>query len=268
MDTTCSQGALRTRTGSLVASSIRLVALAACLGFVCAATAGTASAHGRDNDRDKDNRHNLIRWPQGVAGTVEGLKRQVAGLQTQVTTLSTANASLQASLTSAQAAIATLQAKVAALEANGGGGGGGGGTVPPVLNDLAKYLKVDPNAINGVNGPHVILTGVNLHLRSGTGSTDDDQSPTGQPVGLGNLIVGYNEVNPTGGVRTGSHNVVGGSFNNFSSVGGLVMGVRGTVSGQYATVLGGDMNMASGVASSVLGGFRTFATAPQQRIPQ
>lgn len=240
--------------------------LAIGLGLSCVLMAGGALAHGRDNDRD--NRHSLVRWPSGIAGTVEGLKRQVTGLQTQVTTLTNANTALQSSLTSAQAAIAALQSKVAALEAHGGGGAGGGGAVPPVLSDLAKYLKVEPNAINGVNGPHVILTGVNLHLRSGSGSTDESQTASGQPLGLGNLIVGYNELNPTGGLRTGSHNIVGGSFNNFSSVGGLIVGVRGTINGQYATVLGGDMNMASGVASSVLGGFRTFATAPQQRVPQ
>ncbi|HEU4684294.1 MAG TPA: hypothetical protein VFS39_07315 [Nitrospira sp.] len=222
---------------------------------------GTMAAAHDNHDR---GRHSLIHYPGGLPRAMDALAKQVAALQAQVTTLSTVNAALQSALNTSQATTAALQARVAALESNGAGGATG----PSALADLAKYVKIDPNTLNGLRGPHIIFTGVNVHVRSGSGSTDDAQTATGQPVGLGNLIVGYNEPNPAGGLRTGSHNIIGGSYNNFSSVGGLAIGVRNTIDGQYATVLGGDMNMASGVASSVLGGFRSFATAPQQRIPQ
>ncbi len=54
------------------------------------------------------------------------------------------------------------------------------------LTALSQYPTVDPNPINGLDGPRVILAGVNLHVRSGSGSTGDN----GTPTGLGNLIVG------------------------------------------------------------------------------
>ena len=57
----------------------------------------------------------------------------------------------------------TLQAHIDAIQLTGGGGG----TVPQQLLDLAPYLSVDLNPINGLAGPHVILTGVNLHIRNG-----------------------------------------------------------------------------------------------------
>src|SRR6185436_11253646 len=77
----------------------------------------------------------------------------------------------------------------------------------PVLTDLAKYVKIEPGMVNGVKGPHVIFSGVNLHVESGSGTTAE----AGAPTGLGNLIVGYNEMPmPTGGSRVGSHNLVVG----------------------------------------------------------
>ena len=56
--------------------------------------------------------------------------------------------------------------------------------------------------------------------------------------GLGNLIVGYNELgNPNGDNRTGSHNLVTGQQNSFSSYGGLVVG-QVTTPSPDAMVLG------------------------------
>jgi hypothetical protein len=81
--------------------------------------------------------------------------------------------------------------------------------------------------------------------------------------GLGNLIVGYNESRVVfGGTddRTGSHNVVVGEFNNFSSFGGLVVGGFNEISGQFASVSGGTANTASGFGSSVSGGSANTAS--------
>ena len=59
----------------------------------------------------------------------------------------------------------------------------------PVLTDLAKYVKIEPGVVNGVKGPHVIFSGVNLHVESGSGTTADAGAPTG---GTG-IVVDGNE---------------------------------------------------------------------------
>ncbi len=62
-------------------------------------------------------------------------------------------------------------------------------------SDLAEaqaklaYVSIQQGSMNGVNGPHMIIEGCNLHVRSGSGATDDNANLTG----LGNLIIGYNE---------------------------------------------------------------------------
>ena len=103
----------------------------------------------------------------------------------------------------------------------------------------------------------VVITGANLRIVNGLGSTFTTN-------GVGNLIVGYNELvndRRRPDVRTGSHNVVVGSFNNFSSFGGLVVGETNEISGQFASVSGGFRNSASGANASVSGGFLNTASS-------
>src|SRR5262249_49290317 len=104
----------------------------------------------------------------------------------------------------------------------------------------------------------VVITGANLRIVNGLGTTETTN-------GGGNLIVGYNESrqgNPdcsgsTGSfctdTHTGSHNVVVGQQNNFSSFGGLVVGEHNEISGTFASVSGGSSNIASGDSASVSG---------------
>ncbi|HEV3050073.1 MAG TPA: hypothetical protein VGX50_07185 [Longimicrobium sp.] len=124
-------------------------------------------------------------------------------------------------------------------------------------------------------GQAMYFTGVNVHLRNGANRTDAAN-------GLGNLIVGYNELrpnNPDGSnpnVRTGSHNVIVGYQHNYGSFGGLVVGnkcqilapyasvtggLNNTARGLYAHVSGGRSNTASGEASCVSGGYVNIASA-------
>jgi hypothetical protein len=113
-------------------------------------------------------------------------------------------------------------------------------------------------------GHEVIITGANLRLVNGLGSTDctvelDEPMPD-CPNGLGNLIVGYNERREFGeNMRTGSHNVVVGQFHNFSRVGGLVVGDFNEIGGDFAVVSGGQRNTASGDRSAVSGGLSNTA---------
>ena len=67
---------------------------------------------------------------------------------------------------------------------------------------LEDYLRIEMNPINGLPGPHIIIEGANLHVRSGSGATDD---LGGVLYGLGNVVIGYNEYDPTPfRARTGS----------------------------------------------------------------
>ena len=97
---------------------------------------------------------------------------------------------------------------------------------------MDPYVSVDNGTIDDLAGPHIIFTGANVHIRSGSGYTDD------APNGLGNLIVGYNE-NPWTYARTGSHNMVIGPEHGYSSYGGFVAGVRNRISGVDSSVSGG-----------------------------
>ncbi len=98
------------------------------------------------------------------------------------------------------------------------------------------------------SGNEITISGANLHINSATGSTD------GSVNGLGNLIVGYNEERGSGDDRSGSHNIVVGVMQNFSSYGGLVVGFSNNIEGPSASITGGYNNTASGTASSVSGG--------------
>jgi hypothetical protein len=122
------------------------------------------------------------------------------------------------------------------------------------LEELLKHFSREKNEI--------FITGANLHIVNGLGSTDCGELE-GEPIpdcpnGLGNLIVGYNEsrVPITGeeDIRTGSHNVVVGQQHNFSRFGGLVVGNFNTISGDFAVVSGGGNNTASGFRAAVSGG--------------
>src|SRR5262244_1312814 len=64
-----------------------------------------------------------------------------------------------------------------------------------------QYISGGPN--------EVVITGANLRIVNGLGATDTTN-------GLGNLIVGYNE-SRVGDIHTGSHNIVLGFQNSFSS---------------------------------------------------
>ena len=123
---------------------------------------------------------------------------------------------------------------------------------------LEDFLTIETNMINGVPGPHIILTGVNLHLRSGSGATDD---LGGLTLGLGNVIIGYNELGDTLRARNGSHNLIVGADHGFSSFAGLVAGISNEVNEPNCSVTGGSGNQANAWAASISGGEKNLATA-------
>jgi hypothetical protein len=126
------------------------------------------------------------------------------------------------------------------------------------LKLLLQHVLVDDKDRNGLAGPHIIIEGANGHIQSGTGGTGDG----GHPIGLGNLIIGYNEVVPGTNpdlLRTGSHNLVIGAQHTYTSHGGLVAGQQNTISGPYASVSGGRLSTAQGEGASVNGGYGNSA---------
>ena len=124
------------------------------------------------------------------------------------------------------------------------------------------------DSTNTSKQPTVRFSGVNVQIVSGTGTTE------GTINGTGNLIIGYNELGRANfisgetDVRTGSHNIIVGVLNNYSSYGTVVsgnfnattgpyaaaFGHVNTASNTYAVVSGGEQNVASGFASNVTGG--------------
>jgi hypothetical protein len=108
------------------------------------------------------------------------------------------------------------------------------------------------------SGNDIYVTNANLHIRSGSGQT------YGTVNGLGNLIIGYNEgrySSDGADDRTGSHNLILGRCNNYTSYGGLVAGYLNTINNKYATIAGGDHNIVSGAFSCILGGYYNRASA-------
>jgi hypothetical protein len=165
--------------------------------------------------------------PGGIPAEIAELKAEVAALQSQVH---------------------ALQTQLAAIKSNN-------------ALKLGPFVDVDPNPENGVRGPNITFKGANIHIVSGLNATDDN----GSPSGLGNLIIGYDELLPNQVVvRGGSHNLVIGRFNSFApgAFGGLVAGEQNTISNEAASVSAGIDNTASGRLSSVSGG--AFNTASGQ----
>jgi hypothetical protein len=101
----------------------------------------------------------------------------------------------------------------------------------------------------------LLIRGANLQVVSGSGETH------GEPNGLGNIIIGYNEErSDEENVRTGSHMLVVGRENNYSSFGGIVAGIHNQTSNDFASVNGGFSNLADGVAATVNGGTDNHAS--------
>ena len=120
------------------------------------------------------------------------------------------------------------------------------------VTSLQSQVSALRSTLSGVtrSGKTLRFTGLNLQVLSGSGST------SGAVNGLGNVIIGYNEVP---GTQTGSHNLVLGDNQAFTSYGGIIGGQNNRLNGAYAAVLGFN-NSAGGNYSSVAGGNLNSAT--------
>jgi hypothetical protein len=190
-------------------------------------------------------------------GRIESLAASIVALQSRVE-------ALDARVADQISTIAVLQSRLDDVETSG-------------VMALSPYILVDE--ITDERGPLVRLSGVNLQLVNGEGYTDSVN-------GLGNLIIGYDEVDTdapasdakcsdglyveqegcegAGEVwstshKSGSHYLVTGLSNNYSQYGGIVAGSFNFANGAFSTVTGGYQNVASGEVSSVSGGRENVA---------
>jgi hypothetical protein len=121
-----------------------------------------------------------------------------------------------------------------------------------LYRSLFNFVRLEPLSGGGANFKFV---GMNVWVQNGTGSTQTENS-------LGNLIVGYNRsrgVN-TPDIRTGSHNVVIGEHQNYTSFGGLVSGQSNDLNAPFSAILGGSGNTTIGYQSAVMGGASNTAS--------
>jgi len=133
------------------------------------------------------------------------------------------------------------------------------------LSAILEFVHVEAEEINGLRGPHVIIEGANLHVRSGSGLTGFPACPGGQNCptapGLGNLVVGYNELPPSPTFpRRGMHNLIVGPEHEYIGTGGIVAGRHNLIRDPGASVTGGKDNQAINAYSSVSGGIGNVAS--------
>lgn len=222
-------------------------------------------------------------WGQQDTAPAERTSTQLRTLRQQVAAMRKQLAEARHELESERAAHQDLQAQLSALKEQVARLN----ALQQRVDSLAGEVRaVRASSILDLNGylafqiengyPTAVFRGINVQIVNGTGET--------QAVnGLGNLIVGYNRASEGnfvcslgvaaseaeclagGGVwarshKNGSHNIVGGDFNNYSSWGGLVLGVENTLGAPYASVLNGARNRAGGNFSTITGGSYNTAT--------
>jgi uncharacterized coiled-coil protein SlyX len=133
------------------------------------------------------------------------------------------------------------------------------------FRELKEYVRLVPQTMEGVRGPNLVFEGINVHIRNKRHSTTVVD-------GLGNLIIGYNEIGDEAGlfypppVRNGSHNLIVGAGHSYSSAGGFVAGYRNTIGSSFSTVAGGFLNVANGEHSSVAGGLLNVASGEYSAV--
>ena len=174
-------------------------------------------------------------------------------LQTQVSQLNEDNAALQAEIVQLMNTDTDLDTRVAKLESNPGG------SLPAdtkeFLDDLQQYVSIRTHR----SWPTVFFSGVNVHIDNGAGQTDSLN-------GIGNLIVGYNELSLISLNKFGSHNLIVGRGHNYSTFGSVVFGRENSITGEFSVVSGGSRNRASGLHASVSGGTRNTAAEATSSI--
>jgi uncharacterized coiled-coil protein SlyX len=175
----------------------------------------------------------------GIRQLVTELQTEVAQLQVTVQAQATTIDALQNKLAEQNQELAQLTATVGSHE------------------EKLRFVSVKDT--------EMFITGANLNIRDGSGFTSGTPGTT--PNGLGNLIIGYNECPACPPAsRSGSHNLVLGENNRYTSFGGIVASLGNSIAGPYATITGGGHSISSGLFSTVTGGTGNKVTAQSSSI--
>ena len=203
-----------------------------------------------DNQADLQHTQAELERTQRRLQTVTRRTRLVCGLAFVTLLGALLTISRPAAMAQAGVTLSSLLARVVALE--------------------TKTAALSQTGTPGTASAKLTITGDNVQIVDGSGYTDDGtQGETTNKTlkGLGNLMIGYDQKgNFDGDIRTGSHNLILGDKNNFSSFGGIIAGVSNTINGPYASVSGGAANVASGQYSSVSGGNLNTASGIESSI--
>ncbi len=184
---------------------------------------------------------------QAPGVNLTALNNQVQALQTTVNSqggkILTLTNNLTTETTRAEAAEAALQTASSTYS-----------TQISTLQAQTQFISIGTD-VNGY--PATFITGCNVWVQDGSGTTNDGGGPL---TGLGNLIIGYNElIGDNQDARTGSHNLICGDNNDYTSFGGMIVGKHNGIFAQYASVSGGQENFGQGNYSSVIGGIGNVA---------
>ena len=204
---------------------------------------------------------------KALVTAVTTLESKVANLRANQATLQSDVAINQNNITSAQGDISKIQDNSVLA-----------------LDDYLSLVSLDGSS----DYDTALFSGVNVQVHNGIAQEALN--------GLGNLIVGFNNDRLTdefglaideicsdgqydtqgacvtaGEVwgtnhKTGSHNLIAGDENAYSSYGGVVFGRFNASNRLYAGVTGGQQNLATGQVSSVSGGFSNTASAQHSSV--
>jgi hypothetical protein len=218
----------------------------------------TADGWAQQNATQPDPQSQLRAARQQLAALRKQLAVETAARQDLANQLNALKAQ-QSQINALQQQVESLAREVRGLKANS-------------VLDLNGYLTFDTS--NGY--PVALFRGINVQIVNGTGETQTVN-------GLGNLVIGYNRPSAGGFVcslgvaqseaacragggtwaqshKSGSHNIVGGDFNSYSSWGGAIFGLENAISAPSAVVLSGARNKAGGSMASITGGSYNTAT--------
>lgn len=181
-----------------------------------------------------------------LVAQVNTLQSKLSADEATINSLKTTVTSQGNTITSLQSSLSGVQSKQMTDEGNIG-----------KLQTLTAPLSLSSDPSAGGTSTLLTISGVNVQIVNGQGGTETAN-------GLGNLIVGYNEKDPQfTQARTGSHNLVVGTGNNYLSYGGLIAGQDNLISATapYASITGGQFNNARSGHASVTGGSGNTASS-------
>jgi hypothetical protein len=143
--------------------------------------------------------------------------------------------------------------------AEGKQGEAGSGLSAEQVEELKALLPHIRWITSGVGGkPTVQFSGVNVQIVNGEGKTASVN-------GAGNLVIGYDE-NAAKHAQTGSHDLILGEEQTFSSYAGIDAGFENTISAAFASITGGGENSAIFREASVTGGFKNVAESENATV--